>query len=213
MKRLDQTAAVLRFGTFELDLVTSELRKGGTLVKLQSQHSQLLALLAGRRGQLVSREEIRRSLWDDDTFVDFDRSINFCVNKIREALGDDPQSPRYIETLPRKGYRFIAPVTESGEERAKSVGSRTRSHLEIRPPEVVVAAECSGGGRVPCGDWAGEQPGHIVANWNSVSSPRFIPMKPGATFSLLYTCKRDVTEKPSRNCRKVPRPRTEPYCS
>ena len=120
MKHLDQSAGVLRFGTFELELATSELRKGGTLVKLQSQHFQLLALLAGRPGQLVSREEIRRTLWDDDTFVDFDRSINFSVNKIREALGDDPQNPRYIETLPRKGYRFIASVTEAGEERAKS---------------------------------------------------------------------------------------------
>jgi TolB-like protein/DNA-binding winged helix-turn-helix (wHTH) protein/Tfp pilus assembly protein PilF len=120
MKHLDQTARVLRFGTFELELDTSELRRGGILVKLQSKHFQLLALLAGRPGQLVSREEIRRSLWDDDTFVDFDRSINFCVNQIRDALGDDPQSPRYIETLPRKGYRFIAAVTEAGGERATS---------------------------------------------------------------------------------------------
>ena len=98
---------VLRFGTFELDLAGRELRKGGALVKLQSQQVQLLTLLAERAGQVVSREEIRRSLWDDETFVDFDQSINFCVNKVRDALGDDPQSSRYIETVPRKGYRFI----------------------------------------------------------------------------------------------------------
>ena len=111
-----QRRDVLRFGTFELGLASSELRKAGALVKLQSQHFQLLALLAGRPGQVVSREEIRRTLWDTQTFVDFDRSINFCVNQIREALGDDSHSPRYIETLPRKGYRFIAPVTEAGGE-------------------------------------------------------------------------------------------------
>jgi TolB-like protein/DNA-binding winged helix-turn-helix (wHTH) protein len=115
-----QKPGVLRFGTFELDLASSELRKGGALVKLQSQHFQLLALLGERAGQVVSREEIRRSLWSDETFVDFDRSINFCVNQIRGALDDDPQKPRYIETLPRKGYRFIAPVTEAGDERAEA---------------------------------------------------------------------------------------------
>ncbi|MBV8864288.1 MAG: winged helix-turn-helix domain-containing protein, partial [Acidobacteriaceae bacterium] len=100
----------LRFGTFELDLASSELRKNGALVKLQSQQFQLLALLAARPGQIITRDEIRRALWDDQTFVDFDRSINFGINQIRSALADDPQSPRYIETLPRKGYRFIAPI-------------------------------------------------------------------------------------------------------
>jgi TolB-like protein/DNA-binding winged helix-turn-helix (wHTH) protein len=115
-----QKPGLLRFGTFELGLSSGELRKDGALVKLQSQHFQLLALLAGRAGQVVSREEIRRTLWDNETFVDFDRSINFCVNQIRGALDDDPQSPRYIETLPRKGYRFIAPVTEAGDERAEA---------------------------------------------------------------------------------------------
>jgi TolB-like protein/DNA-binding winged helix-turn-helix (wHTH) protein len=110
-----QKRDVLRFGTFELDLARRELRKGGALVKLQSQQLQLLTLLAERAGQVVSREEIRRSLWDDETFVDFDQSINFCVNKVRDALGDDPQSPRYIETVPRKGYRFIG-VPETAPE-------------------------------------------------------------------------------------------------
>jgi TolB-like protein/DNA-binding winged helix-turn-helix (wHTH) protein/Tfp pilus assembly protein PilF len=107
---------VLRFGTFELDLASRELRKGGALVKLQSQQFQLLTLLAERAGQVVSRDEIRQALWDDETFVDFDQSINFCVNKVRDALGDDPQSPRYIETVPRKGYRFIAPMIEAPPE-------------------------------------------------------------------------------------------------
>jgi eukaryotic-like serine/threonine-protein kinase len=108
-----QEPGVLRFGSFELERASGELRKAGVPIKLQSQQSQLLALLAGRAGQVVSREEIRQTLWDHETFVDFDRSINFCVNKIRDALDDDPQNPRYIETLPRKGYRFIAPIVES----------------------------------------------------------------------------------------------------
>jgi TolB-like protein/DNA-binding winged helix-turn-helix (wHTH) protein/Tfp pilus assembly protein PilF len=116
-----QKAGVLRFGAFELDLASGELRKGGALVKLQSQHFELLALLASRPGQVVSREEIREALWDSNTFVDFDRSINLGINQIRSALGDDPQSARYIETLPRKGYRFIAPLTEAGGQRATAV--------------------------------------------------------------------------------------------
>ena len=115
-----QSPRLLHFGTFELDLSSHELRKAGALIKLQSQHFQLLVLLAERAGQLVTREEIRRTLWNNETFVDFDRSINFCVNQIRAALGDDPQSPRYIETLPRKGYRFVAPVTEAGGQPARA---------------------------------------------------------------------------------------------
>src|SRR5215472_14099996 len=114
MNQNGQNQPVLRFGVFELDPASGELRKGAAPIKLKSQQLQLLALLAARAGQVVSREEIRAALWDHETFVDFDQSINVCVNKIREALGDDPQSPCYIETLPRKGYRFIASMIESG---------------------------------------------------------------------------------------------------
>jgi TolB-like protein/DNA-binding winged helix-turn-helix (wHTH) protein len=109
-----QKQGVLRFGIFELDLDNCELRKGGVLVRLQSQPFQLLALLVGHSGQVVTREVIRQTLWGDETFVDFDQSINFCVNKLRDALEDDPQRPRYIETVPRKGYRFVAAIVESG---------------------------------------------------------------------------------------------------
>jgi len=112
MHDLGQKQRTIRFGTFELNPESGELRKDGAPVRLQSQQVQLLALLAARAGEAVSREDIRRALWDDKTFVDFDRSINFCVNQIRVALDDDPQRPRYIETLPRKGYRFIAPIAE-----------------------------------------------------------------------------------------------------
>ena len=115
---------VLRFESFELDASSNELRKAGSLVKLQSQPFQLLLLLAERRGEVITREEIRQALWDSQTFVDFDRSINFCINQIRAALDDDPQSPRYIETLPRKGYRFIAAPAQSEEARKPVPESR-----------------------------------------------------------------------------------------
>jgi TolB-like protein/DNA-binding winged helix-turn-helix (wHTH) protein len=110
---------VLRFGVFELDIAAGELRKGGALVKLQAQPFQLLTLLVGRQGEVVTRDEIRRTLWGDETFVDFDQSINFCVNKLRDALHEDSHKPQYIETLPRKGYRFVATIVESERRRAE----------------------------------------------------------------------------------------------
>lgn len=108
---------VLCFGLFELDLRTSQLRQQGRLVHLQEQPLQLLALLAQRPGELVDREEIRQKLWAQDTFVEFDDSVNHAIKKVREALGDSATSPRFIETVPRQGYRFIAPVQgPSGRE-------------------------------------------------------------------------------------------------
>jgi TolB-like protein/DNA-binding winged helix-turn-helix (wHTH) protein/Tfp pilus assembly protein PilF len=107
--------ARFRFGAFELDAATGELRKGGVLLKLQPQPSRVLELLVKRAGQLVTREEIQRCLWKGSTFVDFEHGINFSINQIRGALADDAERPRYVETLPRRGYRFIAPV-EDGEQ-------------------------------------------------------------------------------------------------
>src|SRR5260370_35554498 len=90
----------LRFGAFELDAASGELSKAGIPIKLRLQAVQVLHMLAERAGQIVTREEIRGRLWSDDTFVDFERSINFCVNQIRAALGDDAEKPRYVETFP-----------------------------------------------------------------------------------------------------------------
>ena len=101
---------VIRFGVFEVNLVAGELRKGGARIRLQEQPFQVLALLLERPGDVVSREEIRQQLWPADTFVDFDHSLNTAVNKLREALGDSASSPRYVETVARRGYRFLAPV-------------------------------------------------------------------------------------------------------
>jgi TolB-like protein/DNA-binding winged helix-turn-helix (wHTH) protein len=100
----------LCFGQFELDLRTAELYKEGKRIRLQEQPCQVLAVLIERPGELVSREELRKKLWPDDMLVDFDHGVNIAINKLRDALGDSPEKPRFIETLPRRGYRFIAPV-------------------------------------------------------------------------------------------------------
>ncbi len=99
-----------RFGVFELDLSAGELRKNGVKQRLQGQPFQVLALLLDRAGEVVTREELQQKLWPSDTFVDFDHSLNTAINKVREALGDSASNPRYVETLARRGYRFIAPV-------------------------------------------------------------------------------------------------------
>lgn len=101
---------LIRFGVFEADLQAQELRKQGMKVKLQDQPFQLLVMLLERPGELVTRDEVRQKLWPGDTFVDFDHGLNNAVNRLREALGDSAETPRFIETLPRKGYRFVAPV-------------------------------------------------------------------------------------------------------
>ena len=104
----------LRFGPFELDLDSCELWKSGVRVKLQLQPFRVLGLLASQPGRLLTREEIQREVWPDGTFVDFEQALNFCIRQIRSALGDQANTPHFIETLPRRGYRFIAPVEAIG---------------------------------------------------------------------------------------------------
>ncbi len=101
---------IVRFGTFEADLATRELRKSGVRVKLQGQPFEILAMLLERPGGLVTREELQQRLWPTDTFVDFDHGVNTAINRLREALGDSAENPRFVETVPRRGYRFIAPA-------------------------------------------------------------------------------------------------------
>ncbi len=110
MQDTAQSVRAVRFGLFELDMRSGELRKNGLKVKLQEQPFQVLSLLLDHPGEVVTREEMRTKLWPEDTFVDFEHSLATDINKLREALGDTVQSPRFIETLPRRGYRFIAPV-------------------------------------------------------------------------------------------------------
>jgi DNA-binding winged helix-turn-helix (wHTH) protein len=101
---------LLRFGPFEANTYTGELHKHGVRIKIAPQAFQILTLLAGRPGELITREEIQRVVWPNETVVEFDHSINTAVKRIREALNDSRGEPQYLETLPRRGYRFIAPV-------------------------------------------------------------------------------------------------------
>jgi DNA-binding winged helix-turn-helix (wHTH) protein len=104
-----------RFGVFEADAATGELRRQGIRIKLNAQPFQVLCLLLDRPGDLLTREAISRELWPDGTFVDYEHGVNSAVNRIREALGDTAASPRYVETLARRGYRFVAPVEQIAE--------------------------------------------------------------------------------------------------
>jgi len=108
----------VRFGVFAFNPSTGELRRDGIQVKLQPQPAKVLAILTARPGEVVSREDLRQQVWADGTFVDFERGLNFCIAQIRGALGDSAESPRFIETLPRRGYRFVAPVHAEPPQRS-----------------------------------------------------------------------------------------------
>ena len=101
---------VVSFGPFEVDLRTQELKKHGTRLRLVGQPFQILQMLLKEPGELVTREELQRELWPGDTHVDFERGVNMAVNRLREALGDSAEEPHWIETLPRRGYRFVGTV-------------------------------------------------------------------------------------------------------
>ena len=119
MSQLDQATKVIRFGVFEVDLRTAELRKQGVRIRLPGQSFQVLEALLLRPGELVTREELKQKLWPTDNFGDFEHGLNAAVNRVREALGDSSDSPRFVETLPKRGYRFIAPVEVTGSETKK----------------------------------------------------------------------------------------------
>src|SRR5262245_48548165 len=110
MAELADQHRILCFGSFEVDVASGELRRQGLKIRLQDQPFRLLVLLLEHAGDVVTREEVRERLWPADTFVDFDHSLNTAVRKLREALGDSAETPRYVETIARRGYRFIAPV-------------------------------------------------------------------------------------------------------
>lgn len=117
---------IFRFGEFELSAEAGELRRNGGKLKLQPQPFKLLVLLVRRSGALVTRDEIRQELWADGTYVDFDQAVNFCVKQIRDALRDQPDRPIFIQTVPRRGYRFIAPVDAGESRRQDSDGTTVR---------------------------------------------------------------------------------------
>jgi len=127
------------FGPFMLDPASGELRKAGVLMKLQPQPFRLLLLLVERAGSLVTREEIQRCLWSKSTFVDFEHGINFSINQIRGALGDHAEKPRYIETLPRRGYRFMAPLKERAQFGPEREAPALTEHPLSPPAKVAVS--------------------------------------------------------------------------
>ena len=105
------TSRVVRFGVFEVDLDKGEVRKSGLKLRLRGQPFQVLSILLEHPGEVVTREEFQRRLWtNDETFVDFEHGLNAVVNRLREVLGDSPENPRFIETVPRRGYRWMLPV-------------------------------------------------------------------------------------------------------
>src|SRR5438477_1462462 len=124
----------VHFGQFEMDVKTGELRKDGTKVRLQEQPLQILQILLEHPGELVARDELRKRVWPTDTFVDFDHGINNAIKRLRESLGDTGETPRYIETLPRRGYRFVQNV-ESREDRIRSLAVLPLENLSHDPEQ------------------------------------------------------------------------------
>src|SRR5215469_7713231 len=142
------TADQFRFGIFEFDRASQELRREGVLVRLQSQPAQVLGCLLEYAGEVVSREELRQAVWQDHTFVDFERGLNCCIAQIRAALKDSAIEPRFIRTIPKRGYQFFPPVTRT--EIASScqrqslipVGDRESESSRARLPSVCCSAPC-----------------------------------------------------------------------
>jgi Tol biopolymer transport system component/DNA-binding winged helix-turn-helix (wHTH) protein len=125
---------VVRFGVFEVDLRAEELRKNGSKIRLRGQPFQVLAMLLERPGEIVTREELQQKLWPEGTFVDFDHSLNTAINKIREVLGDSAENPRFVETLPRRGYRFVAAVESAAQDiNTEIVSSGSEVLTELKP--------------------------------------------------------------------------------
>ena len=132
MAEAHQLRGPIRFGVFELDLRAGELRKNGLRVRLQQQPFQVLAMLLEHPGEVVGREELQKKLWPADTFVDFDHGLNKAINKIREALSDSAESPRFVETVARRGYRFLAEVRVSDARPYSQRGTRNAASARSR---------------------------------------------------------------------------------
>jgi Tol biopolymer transport system component/DNA-binding winged helix-turn-helix (wHTH) protein len=126
-----QPQPFISFGSFVADLQTQELKKQGVRLRLPGQSFQILKMLLEQPGELVSREELHQALWPSDTFVDFEKGINAAINRLRETLGDDADNPRYIETLPRRGYRFVGPITQPAPVQVTSLKTRKRKLLGV----------------------------------------------------------------------------------
>src|SRR6202008_4821046 len=139
MREPDLDTRVVRFGVFEVDLCTAELRKQGVRIRLPGQPFQVLETLLLRPGELVTREELKQRLWPSDSFGDFEHGLNAAVNRVREALGDSADNPRFVETLPRRGYRFIAPVEEKPDNAVKAAPLPNGAAVPVDDPVTAVS--------------------------------------------------------------------------
>ena len=174
-----------RFGIFELEAGTGELRKDGkSRPRLQGQPLEVLLVLLERPGELVTREALRQRLWPPDTFVDYDHSLNAAVNKLREALSDSAENPRFIQTIPRRGYRFVAPVEAPAKAPAETpveapVESMPGPAVPFMPAPPPASAADPGADAAPAGI-AGSRA-------TLLSDPRELPMIPGVTARVLFS--------------------------
>src|ERR1700738_4768099 len=145
---------LVSFGSFKADLRAGELRRNGSKVRLQEQPFQVLTVLLEKPGEIVTREELRNRLWPADTFVDFDHGLNAAVKRLRDALGDSAENPRFVETLARRGYRFVAPVREKPNGTNPIANApiaptaRTRHHWPLVVAAVAVLVMGTGAGWV-----------------------------------------------------------------
>jgi len=151
-------ACLLKFGVFELDAVSGELRRNGLKIRLPEQSFQVLKLLLSRPGDVVTREELQRVLWTSDTFVDFELGLNSAVRKLREALDDSAENPRFVETLPRRGYRFAASVAPVVKVERRWQGLRPWSHCR----RLRLARSTSDRGYAEAGGW---RPAWCSSRW------------------------------------------------
>ena len=155
----------IRFGVFEVDLRTGELRKQGLKIRLRDQPFQILLLLLAHPGEVVSRDELQKQLWPGDTFVDFDRGLNKAVNHLRDALGDSAESPHFIETLPKRGYRLIAPVDAGSPNSHPLEPTRKTQNALAEPPELCADTQ-------PLGACGHSRPKAEAFSWTSVDDRR-----------------------------------------
>lgn len=153
---LEGGGVILQFGTFEFDDQSLELRRGGRLVALEPQPARALAILLRRANDVVSREDLRLAVWGPETHVDFDRGLAYCLSAIRQALGDKGENPRFVQTLPKRGYCFLAPVRVGAEQPSAESGrqaGQSASELSVETPQPP-PAHCGGTGSTgPASHW------------------------------------------------------------
>ncbi len=199
------TTSVLHFGAFAADLATGELWRNSRPLKLQPQPFKLLALLLERQGELVTREEIRQRLWGQATHVDFEHGLNFAIRRIRETLGDDAERPRYIETLPRRGYRFLAPVERVGtvmgpreiaQQTAAIPGGRAVSISDApKSPQELTRTEAAGPRALTVAAPQGIDPASVVRDSASITTGQTAAPQDGHGYGQ---------ERPGRQEKEVP---------